>query len=90
MKTVELQVQGMSCGSCVKHVTKALRPLEGVSDVAVDLQAGRVKVSGDLDNYVLLAALQGAGYPAQLAAVESATSKTTSGCGRNGGGCCCR
>ena len=36
MKTIELQVQGMSCGSCVKHVTEALRPVEGVSDVAVD------------------------------------------------------
>lgn len=67
MKTVELQVQGMSCGSCVKHVTEALRPLEGVSDVTVDLQAGRVKVSGDSDNHALLAVLQDAGYPARLA-----------------------
>ncbi|OPK07356.1 MULTISPECIES: heavy-metal-associated domain-containing protein [Pseudomonas] len=90
MKTVELQVQGMSCGSCVKHVTEALRPLEGVSDVTVDLQAGRVKVSGDSDNHALLAALQDAGYPAQLATVESVSSKKTSGCGGNGGGCCCR
>jgi copper chaperone len=90
MKTVELQVQGMSCGSCVKHVTEALRPLEGVSDVTVDLQAGRVKVSGDSDNHALLAALQDAGYPAQLATVKSVASKKTSGCSGNGGGCCCR
>ena len=89
MKTVELQVQGMSCGSCVKHVTEALRPLEGVSDVTVDLQAGRVKVSGDSHTPALLAALQDAGYPAQLATVERTASKTTSGCGGNGG-CCCR
>lgn len=90
MKTVELQVQGMSCGSCVKHVTEALRPLEGVSVVTVDLQAGRVNVSGDSDSHALLAALQDAGYPAQLAAVESVAIKKTSGCGVNGGGCCCR
>ncbi|MGS0738135.1 heavy-metal-associated domain-containing protein [Pseudomonas sp. GG8] len=90
MKTVELQVQGMSCGSCVKHVTEALRPLEGVSDVAVDLQSGRVKVSGDSDSHALLAALQDAGYPAHLATAESVASKKTSGCGGNGGGCCCR
>ena len=90
MKIVELQVQGMSCGSCVKHVTEALRPVEGVSDVTVDLQAGRVKVSGDSDNHALRAALQGAGYPAQLATVESLANKKTSGCGGNGGGCCCR
>lgn len=90
MKTVELQVQGMSCGSCVTHVTEALRPVEGVSDVTVDLQAGRVKASGDSDNHALLAALQDAGYPAQLATVESVASKKASGCGGNGGGCCCR
>lgn len=90
MKTVELQVQGMSCSSCVKHVTEALRSLEGVSDVTVDLQAGWVKVSGDSDNHALLAALHDAGYPAQLATVESVASKKASGCGGNGGGCCCR
>ena len=90
MKTVELQVQGMSCGSCVKHVSEALRTLEGVSDVAVDLQSGRVKVSGDSGSHALLAALQDAGYPAQLATSESVASKKTSGCGGNGGGCCCR
>lgn len=90
MKTVELQVQGMSCGSCVKHVTEALRPLEGVSDVTVDLQAGRVKVSGVSDSHPLLAALEDAGYPAQLATVESVASRKISGCGGNGGGCCCR
>ncbi len=90
MKTVELQVQGMSCGSCVKHVTEALRPLEGVSDIAVDLQAGRVKVSGVSDSLALLAALQDAGYPAQLATMESVASKKASGCGGNSGGCCCR
>lgn len=90
MKTVELQVQGMSCGPCVKHVTEALRPLEGVSDIAVDLQAGRVKVNGDSDSHALLSALQEAGYPAQLATMESVASKKASGCGGNGGGCCCR
>ena len=33
MKTVELQVQGMSCSACVKHVTEALHALDGVSEV---------------------------------------------------------
>lgn len=46
MNTIDLQVEGMSCGSCVKHVTQALQPLPGVSGVAVDLPSGRVKVSG--------------------------------------------
>lgn len=29
MSTIDLQVEGMSCGSCVKHVTQALQPLPG-------------------------------------------------------------
>ena len=36
MTTVELSVQGMTCGSCVKHVTKALQSVAGVSRVEVD------------------------------------------------------
>lgn len=48
MKTIDLQVEGMSCGSCVKHVTHALQPLPGVSGVEVDLQSGHVRVSGEL------------------------------------------
>lgn len=43
----------------------------------MDLQAGRVKVSGDSDNDVLLAVLQDAGYPAQLATAESIVSQKT-------------
>jgi copper chaperone CopZ len=34
MKTV-LEVKGMTCGNCVKRVTKII---SGISDVAVDLQ----------------------------------------------------
>jgi copper chaperone CopZ len=90
MKSVELQVQGMSCGSCVKHVTEALHALDGVSEVAVDLQSGRVKVGGDSDCNVLLAALEEAGYPAQSSANAVQKGKKTSGCGGNGGGCCCQ
>ena len=40
MSTIDLEVQGMSCGSCVKHVTQALQALTGVSGVAVDLTSG--------------------------------------------------
>ena len=46
MSTIELNVEGMSCGSCVKHVTEALNTVEGVTKVDVDLQAARVRVTG--------------------------------------------
>ena len=45
--------------------------------------------SGDSNTHALLAALENAGYPAQLAKVESVAIKKTSGCGGNAGGCCC-
>lgn len=45
MSTVELSVKGMSCGSCVLHVTEALNAVEGVTEVDVDLQAASVRVS---------------------------------------------
>ena len=47
MSTLHLEVQGMSCGGCVKSVTAALTHLAGISTVDVDLQAGRATVTGD-------------------------------------------
>ncbi|HET9952880.1 MAG TPA: heavy metal-associated domain-containing protein [Polyangiaceae bacterium] len=61
-----LDVEGMSCNSCVKHVNSALRGLDGVQDVQVDLKGGRVSVAHDpkLPTQQLIAALEEAGYPA--------------------------
>ncbi len=87
MSTIDLEVQGMSCGGCVKNVTAALQPLPGVSTVDVDLQAGHVTVNGDLaqgpDPLVL--ALTAAGYPAKAVA-GMATAEPTGA--KKSGGCC--
>lgn len=40
-----LSVKGMKCGGCAKNVENALKTLPGVSGVAVDLKASKVKVS---------------------------------------------
>ena len=42
----ELQVAGMSCQHCVRSVKKALSQLEGVEDVEVTLETGKVVVTG--------------------------------------------
>jgi copper chaperone CopZ len=95
MNTINLQVQGMSCGSCVKHVTQVLQGLTGVSNVEVDLQAGLVRVNGDLPqgSDPLASALTAAGYPARLASSgESVSQPKASGCHASTagkGGCCC-
>ncbi len=67
MQTIELDVQGMSCSNCVKHVTHALQAVSGVDAVAVDLASGHVKVttSAAVTSAALIAALKEADYGAQ-------------------------
>lgn len=91
MSLINLSVQGMSCGSCVTHVTKAIESLGGVQSVRVDLESGRVQVersSSQSDD--LIHALNDEGYPSSLDLDEQSTTilgKKNGGCG--GGGCCC-
>ncbi|MGK9065136.1 heavy-metal-associated domain-containing protein [Stutzerimonas chloritidismutans] len=85
--TTVLQVQGMTCGSCVRHVTQALTPLAGVESVSVDLEGAQVKVDGNPDVALLLETLTEAGYPAQLASGATFGAPRKGGCG---GGCGCR
>lgn len=96
MNTIDLEVQGMTCGACVKHVTQALQALPGVSDVEVDLASGLVQLSGDFPQggNPAIAALNTAGYPAQLAASAATISPTETSGGQQGvgvrSGCCCK
>lgn len=46
-KEMRLSVSGMTCGSCVKHVTRALEDLEGVDEVQVLLREGEARVVYD-------------------------------------------
>jgi copper chaperone len=60
-----LNVAGMTCPSCTRHVTKALQDLDGVGNVQVELRAGTVRVEHDpaaapVEN--LIDALRDAGY----------------------------
>lgn len=88
MKNVDMRVDGMSCASCVRHVSAALSPIAGVAEVSVDLVAGRVRVIGDADAQALMAALQDAGYPARVeASGQSPEGSKARGCG--GSSCCC-
>ena len=86
MSTLHLEVQGMSCGGCVKSVTAALTHVPGVSTVDVDLQAGRATVTGDLPQGgdPLVLALTAAGYPAKLTSAATASSLPV----KKSGGCC--
>lgn len=72
MKTIELTVEGMTCGSCVKHVKQALQAVPGVVHVEVDLLSGRARVQGDLQvgSTSLIAALAEEDYVANRGCTE--------------------
>lgn len=88
MNEIVMQVTGMTCGSCVRHVTAALKAIQGVEDVTVDLASGRVAVRARAGTPAvnLTSALADAGYPARI--VEGAAS-SSSVPARRSTGCCC-
>lgn len=53
MENVTLQVQGMSCGHCVKAVEGSVGELAGVSNVTVHLESGKVDVAYDAEKVSL-------------------------------------
>jgi len=60
-----LEVQGMTCPSCIRHVTSALTNLEGVAKVDVKLRDGIVVIKHDTSQAPitqLIDALSDAGY----------------------------
>ncbi|NSL51008.1 cation transporter [Calidifontibacillus erzurumensis] len=64
MKTITLQVSGMTCGHCEKAVTNALMAIEGVENVEVDLKTGNVKINAqeNVSEQVLKEAVEEQGY----------------------------
>ena len=57
-------VTGMTCGHCVASVTEEITEIDGVTDVAVDLPTGAVRVTSErpLDEARVRAAVEEAGY----------------------------
>jgi copper chaperone len=56
------QVQGMTCGHCVKAVTEAVRGVDADAEVKVDLATGRVEVRSGSDREQLAQAIRDEGY----------------------------
>jgi copper chaperone CopZ len=67
VKLTVLEIEGMTCGSCVRHVGTALRTLPGVTEVSVDLRERSATVRHDpgaTPVQSLVEALRDEGYPA--------------------------
>ncbi len=64
-ESIDLDVGGLHCGSCVGRVERAIRAVPGVHDVAVNLATGRAHVAftpGQADPAAVAAAIGQAGY----------------------------
>ena len=68
MKTAEYNffVEGMSCASCVSRVEKALKKIDGVIDVSVNLATKKATVNTNayVELETLMSAVDKAGYHA--------------------------
>ena len=58
----DFQVQGMTCGHCVKAVTQAVQALDPQAEVQVDLPGGKVHVQSGQDRAAIARAIEEEGY----------------------------
>lgn len=67
MAELSFRVPGMECGRCVTTLTTALRAVEGVAAVEIDLHTGWIVVSGaHIDSEAIRRAVLKAGYEPEL------------------------
>ena len=62
-----LKVSGMSCGHCVRAITRALQAGDPAAEVQVNLGAGEVRVDSAQSLEQLLQAVRDQGYQAEAA-----------------------
>lgn len=65
---ITLQVEGMSCGHCVRAVTEAIRALDPRAEVAIDLATGTVRAETGAEPKAVTAAVEEEGYKVTSAA----------------------
>lgn len=70
MATVTLNIDGMTCGGCVKSVTKVLNGLDGVRSATVSLENKNAQVEfdeGKIQIAQLVEVVEDAGFDARAA-----------------------
>ena len=60
----QINIEGMSCGHCVKHVEEALKEIAGVANVTVSLEGKNaiVELNSEVEDSKLKEAVEEAGY----------------------------
>lgn len=65
-KSIHLQVKGMTCQGCVNAVTRVIKKSDPQADVKIDLASGKVDVESAAEASAIAAAIDKAGYSAQV------------------------
>ena len=64
--TLKFDVPDMDCLSCIRSITAALHQVDAKAEVSADLESKRVTVSGAGSAEAFAAAIEDAGFTAQL------------------------
>ena len=59
-------VQGMTCGHCVRAVTNAIKEQDSAADVQIDLAKGEVRVQTQLASEQVIGLIEEEGYTATV------------------------
>ncbi|UVM45346.1 heavy metal translocating P-type ATPase [Pseudomonas brassicacearum] len=75
VQTLELNIEGMTCASCVGRVERALGKVDGVNSVSVNLanERAHLELLGQVDPQSLIDAVKRAGYDATVWQTEQPT-----------------
>jgi len=71
----ELRIEGMHCAACVATVESALKKINGVEDVIINLAMGSARIAGSASENDLLTAVLNAGYGAKSGIAKREDSK---------------
>lgn len=62
----QFKVEEMHCNHCVESIDKALRDLEGVENIDIDLDSKIVSLEGEIDDKKVIDSLDDIGFDAVL------------------------
>jgi copper chaperone len=65
--TLNLAIEGMHCGACIRRVTSALQGVKGVTVNSVEVGSAKIDFDGaETSEQDITAALDRSGFPAQV------------------------
>lgn len=76
-----IEVENIKCGGCASSISSKMKSLPGITDVLVDIEAGKVSLQGELsrrDDYANTLASMGYPEVGTLEGLQSAGAKAKS------------